>query len=64
MLGSLVFFADKNAPLQIAPSPYPVGLICIWELEVVIHERKAWIAHILQQPDSPDFGAYLNDTLT
>jgi hypothetical protein len=33
---------------------------CVWELEVLIHERAAWIDHVLNsEPD--DFQAYLRD---
>ena len=33
---------------------------CVWELEVLLHERAAWIDHVLNsEPD--DFQAYLRD---
>jgi len=33
---------------------------CVWELEVLLHERAAWIDHVLNsEPD--DFQAYLQD---
>jgi hypothetical protein len=33
---------------------------CVWELEVLLHERAAWIDHVLDsEPD--DFHAYLRD---
>lgn len=33
---------------------------CVWELEVVDHERRAWTRHVLADQDP---GAYLADTL-
>lgn len=36
------------------------SLGCVWELEVLLHERAAWIDHVLNsEPD--DFQAYLRD---
>ena len=44
--------------------PPPAGsMACIWELEVTKHERDAWVRHVMQQPDQPNFDAYLGDTL-
>lgn len=37
---------------------------CVWELLAIDHERRAWIAHVLQRPDSPDFDAYLTQAFT
>lgn len=34
---------------------------CIWELEVIDHERRSWIKNILKKPDLPDYEEYLND---
>lgn len=35
---------------------------CVWELPPILHERDAWVRHILA-PDRPDLDAYLADTL-
>ena len=37
--------------------------LCVWEMEVCWHERKAWIKHVLMQHEHPDVEAYLNDHL-
>lgn len=37
---------------------------CVWELLAIDHERRAWITHVLQRPDSPDFDAYLAQAFT
>jgi hypothetical protein len=36
------------------------SLGCVWELEVILHERTAWIDHVLNS-DADDFQAYLRD---
>ncbi|MEU8175658.1 hypothetical protein AB0C14_22505 [Microbispora hainanensis] len=35
---------------------------CVWELPPILHERDAWVRHVLA-PDRPDLAAYLADTL-
>lgn len=37
---------------------------CIWELEVINHERNSWIKNILKQAANPNFEAYLTDSIT
>lgn len=34
---------------------------CIWELEVINHERIALITHILKKMPNPDYDGYLSD---
>ncbi|MFF0593754.1 hypothetical protein [Streptomyces antibioticus] len=35
---------------------------CVWELPPVLHERHAWVRHLLR-PEVPDLSAYLADAL-
>ncbi|GII28377.1 hypothetical protein [Planotetraspora mira] len=35
---------------------------CVWELPPILHERDAWVRHMLT-PDLPDLDAYLADSL-
>lgn len=52
-----------NAPLTGSPvfEPLVEPLIgCVWELPAVVHERSAWVRHLLQ-PQRPDVDAYLSD---
>ena len=37
---------------------------CIWELEVINHERIAWTDHILKKTPNPNFKMYLNTTFS
>ncbi len=36
--------------------------VCVWEMAVQIHERKAWLEHVYRADERPDINAYLNDT--
>lgn len=37
---------------------------CVWELLAIDHERRSWVAHVLQRPADPDLAGYLASTLT
>ncbi|MEQ8238251.1 MAG: hypothetical protein RIA69_03520 [Cyclobacteriaceae bacterium] len=63
MLETVVHFSSYLDPALIEPSPHPNSLVCTWELEVFIHERNAWIEHILKKAQKPDFKSYLNDVI-
>jgi len=64
MVETKVYFANFNTPGVINVYPYhPKSLLCIWELEIFAHERKAWIHNVLSQANDPKFKAYLADTL-
>jgi hypothetical protein len=32
---------------------------CVWELEVIDFERRAWLADVLANPEGPDVERYL-----
>lgn len=34
---------------------------CVWELEIINHERVSWTQHILKNMPQPDYKAYLKD---
>ncbi|WP_406279721.1 hypothetical protein [Embleya sp. NBC_00896] len=38
---------------------------CVWELPPILHERDAWVRHMLApiDPDRPDLAGYLADAL-
>lgn len=62
MVETKIYFADFKTPADVKISIYnPKQLVCIWELEVFYHERKAWIKHVLSKSNKPDFIAYQND---
>lgn len=62
MIETKLFFAKHDTPSNIEASLFKSKqLVCIWELEVFYHERKAWIRHVLSKPTQPDYLAYQND---
>lgn len=70
-LGLVYWWAHENELLHrvlVAPHGDPAALVihdgpemaCVWELEVVDFERRAWLRHVLQAGDRH---AYLSSTL-
>ncbi|MFP3943581.1 MAG: isochorismatase [Alphaproteobacteria bacterium] len=37
---------------------------CVWDLEILWHEREAFVRHMLSPPAGPDAQAYLEDNFT
>jgi len=58
MLNRSTWFASYNEPVRLLHQPESDRLVCVWELEIVLHERKAWIDHILCNAHNPDFEGY------
>ena len=63
MIETEIFFTDYSTPSAISKYPYPRCLVCVWELQVIFHERKAWIKHVLQRALKPNFSDYQKDVL-
>lgn len=64
MIQTKVFFIEYHKPGTIQDSPYaPNSLLCVWELEVFVHERTSWINNVLRKAESPQFDYYLMDVL-
>lgn len=63
MLETMTRFINTSSPTELLPSPHTGPLICVWELEVVLHERQAWISHVLSKATDPDFRLYQTDVL-
>lgn len=62
MLETQVYFSKNTTNIKFTPSIYtPKSLVCVWELEVIFHERKAWIKHVLSDPKNYNFKNYLTD---
>lgn len=55
------YLASNQEPTYFKPFSDKGIVSCIWELEVIWHERKAWIKHVLKQAQSPNLRGYLND---
>lgn len=42
----------------------PTGLsACVWDLRLQAFERDAWVTHVLQRSEAPDFDGYRKATL-
>lgn len=63
MIQRSTWFVANEVPAEVLHQPKHDGLVCVWELEVIFHERKAWIKHVLQHPETPCFDRYLEDAL-
>jgi hypothetical protein len=51
---------DRDPSHFITPDLPWIG--CVWELPPILHERDAWVRHLLA-PEVPDLDAYLADSL-
>ncbi|MYT74343.1 MULTISPECIES: hypothetical protein [unclassified Streptomyces] len=49
----------RFVPTEPADRPW-IG--CVWELPPLLHERNAWVRHMLA-PERPDLDAYVHDSL-
>jgi hypothetical protein len=53
-----IYVSPKDDPRAFTPvENQPAG--CVWELEVVDFERRAWIEDVLARPGGPDLDRYL-----
>jgi hypothetical protein len=57
-----VFVAPTDQPQALEPQT-SAGIGSVFELEVLVHERAAWLRHVLANPAGRDINAYLGDTL-
>ena len=58
-----IYLCPKDDPTAfVQVENQPAG--CVWELEVVNFERRAWIEDVLANPDGPDVGRYLERSFT
>jgi hypothetical protein len=58
-----VFLSRLNEPQKLEPRKESDSSVCVWDLRLQSFEREAWIKHVLQKPDAPDFDAYLAERL-
>lgn len=58
-----MFRADPGTvTFQRVPPDGPTA--CVWELLAIDHERRSWVAHVLERPADPDLAGYPAATLT
>lgn len=59
-----VYTAQLHGPSELKYAT-PSGLsACVWDLNLIAHERDAWVSHVLAKPRAPDMDGYLEDQLT
>jgi hypothetical protein len=44
---------------DLCPVPPDGPTACVWELQAIYHERRAWVEHVLSRPAAPDYSGYL-----
>jgi hypothetical protein len=64
MLQTHIFLAGYDDPESFTKISGDGLFACVWELEIIQHERISWISNILKKPKNPDYENYLKDTLT
>lgn len=58
-----LFHASLASPTSFHPKPFSGSAACVWELEVIQHERNAWVRHVLSKPEAPDYDKYQRTVL-
>src|SRR5882724_2864751 len=58
-----VFLSRSNDPDTLTPAKSSDSSVCVWDLRLQFFDREAWIKHVLQKANAPDFQAYLEDRL-
>jgi len=61
MLNTHIFISKHNEPDKFELISGDGLSPCIWELEVINHERNSWIKNVLKKSDFPDYEEYLKD---
>jgi len=64
MLNTNIFMTNPEKPREFEKISGDGLAPCIWELEIINHERISWTNKILKQTANPDYKEYLNDTIS
>jgi hypothetical protein len=63
MLRQHVWVAPPHNPVEFEPFGSAAIACCVWEMAVLLHERSAWLRHMLQRASGPNMDGYLSDVL-
>ena len=55
-----VYTADYENPNKFTDLSSKGLQFCVWEMNILWHERNLWVEHVLKQADNPDWDSYLN----
>lgn len=64
MLRHLAWVSALASPYRFESIQATGIALCVWELQVLQHEREAWLRHMLTPTGRGQPGAYLDDVLT
>ncbi len=64
MLNTHIFKTDYNQPISFDKISGDGLAPCVWELEIINHERVAWTNHVLKKAPQPDFESYLKSSFS
>lgn len=63
MLNTNIFMTNPEKPNEFEKISGDGLAPCIWELEIINHERISWTNNILKQNSNSNFEKYLGDTI-
>lgn len=61
MLNTHVFLTNPEQPASFELVSGDGLGPCVWELEIMNHERLSWLEHYLKKAPNPDFEAYMGE---
>ena len=64
MLNTNIFFNNLKEPNEFKKISGDGLAPCVWELEVINHERISWTTNVLKQLSNPNYKEYLQDTIS
>lgn len=56
-------FCSELEKVSFQQGPPNHEMACVWELQVITHERDAWVEHVMTDPSNANFDAYLKDQI-
>lgn len=63
MLNTNIFMTNPKEPNEFEKISGDGLAPCIWELEIINHERVSWTSNILKKEPKPQFDNYLKDVI-
>ncbi len=63
MLNTHIFFSDYQSNNNFKKISGDGLAPCVWELEVIYHEKKSWTKNVLKKLPDADYDNYILDTL-
>lgn len=64
MINTNIFLSSHDHPSDIRKISGTGLGPCVWELEVINHERIAWTNHVLKKLPNADYDTYLASTIS